>query len=75
VSEGRSDSADSLAEAAVPQDLQAELDADPAAAAAFAALPPSHRRDCVDRIVSAKRPATRTRRVRETVHRVGPPRD
>lgn len=54
----------------VPHDLQIELHDDPEAAAAFAALPPSHRREYVDWILSAGRPETRTRRVEETVRRV-----
>ena len=54
----------------VPHDLQIELHDDPEAAAAFAALPPSHRREYIDWIISAKRPETRTRRVEETARRV-----
>lgn len=57
-------------EIAVPHDLQTELHDDPEAAAAFAALPPSHRREYVEWIVSARRPETRTRRVEETARRV-----
>lgn len=54
----------------VPHDLQIELHDDPEAAAAFAALPPSHQREYIDWIISARRPETRTRRVEETARRV-----
>ncbi len=57
----------------VPHDLQIELHDDPEAAAAFAALPPSHRREYIDWILSAKRPETRTHRVEETARRVKRP--
>ena len=59
----------------VPHDLQIELHDDPEAAVAFAALPPSHRSEYIDWILSAKRPETRTRRVEETARRVKAPRD
>lgn len=58
------------AEIPVPHDLQRELQDDPEAAEAFAALPPSHRREYIDWILEAKRPETRTRRVEETARRV-----
>jgi len=54
----------------VPHDLQIELHDDPEAAEAFAALPPSHRREYIDWILDAKRPDTRARRVEETARRV-----
>jgi uncharacterized protein YdeI (YjbR/CyaY-like superfamily) len=54
----------------VPHDLQIELHDDPAAEAAFAALPPSHRREYIDWILEAKHPETRARRVEETARRV-----
>lgn len=54
----------------VPHDLQIELHDDPEAADAFAALPPSDRRDYVDWILEAKRPDVRARRVEETARRV-----
>jgi uncharacterized protein YdeI (YjbR/CyaY-like superfamily) len=50
-------------EAAVPDDLAAALAANPAAQAAFAAFPPSHRREYVDWIAGAKRAETRARRL------------
>ena len=59
----------------VPHDLQIELHDDPEAAAAFAALPPSHQREYIDWIISARRPETRMRRVEETARRVKQPRD
>ena len=58
------------AEIPVPHDLLIELHDDPEAAAAFAALPPSHRREYVDWILEAKRPETRARRVEETARQV-----
>ena len=57
----------------VPHDLQIELHDDPKAAAAFAALPPSHRREYIDWILEAKRPETRAYRVEETARRVKAP--
>lgn len=58
------------AEIPVPHDLQIELHDDPEAAAAFAALPPSHRREYIDWILEARRPETRMRRVEDTARRV-----
>ncbi|MGE5228324.1 MAG: YdeI/OmpD-associated family protein [Deltaproteobacteria bacterium] len=58
----------------VPHDLQIELHDDSEAAAAFAALPPSHRREYIDWILEARRPETRARRVEETARRVKRPR-
>jgi len=58
----------------VPHDLQIELHDDPEAEAAFAALPPSHRREYIDWILEAKRAETRARRVEETARRVKQPR-
>ncbi|HEU0129469.1 MAG TPA: YdeI/OmpD-associated family protein [Mycobacteriales bacterium] len=51
----------------VPPDLQAALDADPAARAAFDRLAPSHRREHADAVAGAKRPETRARRVEKTL--------
>jgi uncharacterized protein YdeI (YjbR/CyaY-like superfamily) len=53
----------------VPDDLQAALDADPAAAAGFAALSPSARRAALESIARAVRPQTRQRRIAATVAR------
>ena len=63
------------AEIPVPHDLQIELHDDPEAAAAFASLPPSHRREYIDWILGARRPETRVRRVEETARRVKTGRD
>ena len=52
-----------------PDDLQAALDADPAAAARWRTWAPSHRRQYVYCVLEAKRPETRTRRVAEIVRR------
>jgi uncharacterized protein YdeI (YjbR/CyaY-like superfamily) len=74
VSDGRPEDSGRPDALTVPHDLQTRLEEDAEAAAAFAALPPSHRREYVDWIVSAKRPDTRVRRVAETVRRVRQPR-
>jgi hypothetical protein len=55
----------------VPQDLAAALATDPAAKAAFAKLSFTHRREYVEWVEEAKRPATRSRRIAATVERVG----
>lgn len=51
----------------VPQDLQAAIDANPAAAATFAAFPPSCRREYVEWITEAKRDETRTKRLNQAI--------
>jgi uncharacterized protein YdeI (YjbR/CyaY-like superfamily) len=58
------------ANATVPDDLQAALDASPAAAAAFAALKKTLRYAILWRIHTAKRPETRARRIAEFVGRL-----
>ncbi len=73
MSEEDQDHATPRAEIPVPHDLQIELHDDPEAAAAFAALPPSHRREYIDWILEAKRPETRAHRVEETARRVKAP--
>jgi uncharacterized protein YdeI (YjbR/CyaY-like superfamily) len=61
---------------AVPDDLAAALAAVPAAARAFAALPPSHRREYLNWIAEAKKPQTRATRIAKTVAMVlAPARD
>ena len=54
----------------VPADLRTALDADADAAAAFAALSFTHRRESVEWVEEAKRPETRARRIAGTVERV-----
>jgi uncharacterized protein YdeI (YjbR/CyaY-like superfamily) len=49
--------------ASVPDDLQRELDADPAAAAVFADLDSRNRYAIIWRLNDAKRPETRARRL------------
>jgi uncharacterized protein YdeI (YjbR/CyaY-like superfamily) len=49
--------------ASIPEDLQRELDHDPAAAAAFAELDARNRYSIIWRINDAKRPETRQRRI------------
>jgi hypothetical protein len=51
----------------VPPDLARALRANARAAAAFARLAPSHRREYVGFVIEAKRPETRARRVEKTV--------
>lgn len=58
------DSAEALE---VPPDLAAALSANPTAAQYFAAFPPSSKKVILQWVGSAKRPATRARRVAETV--------
>jgi uncharacterized protein YdeI (YjbR/CyaY-like superfamily) len=53
--------------AAVPDDLQRELDANPAAAAAFADLDSANRYAITYRLAEAKKPETRERRLRKFV--------
>jgi hypothetical protein len=55
----------------VPDDLARALRDDPAAAAAWDRLAPSHRRAHVGAILDAKRPETRARRVASTVEALG----
>jgi hypothetical protein len=56
----------------VPTDLRSALREDPVAEAAFAKLSFTHRREYVEWVEEAKRPATRARRIAETVERVKP---
>ncbi len=66
--DGRWDAAyDGLRDATVPDDLQRELDASPAAAEFFATLKGQNRYAILHRIQTAKRPETRARRIREFV--------
>lgn len=51
----------------VPQDMQAALDAHPAAAATFGGFPPSAQREYVEWIVEAKRDETRTKRLAQAI--------
>jgi hypothetical protein len=57
----------------VPRDLRAALHDDAGAAAAFAKLSFTHRREYVEWVEGAKRPETRARRIAETVDRVKQP--
>ena len=54
----------------VPKDLAAALASDPETKNAFAKMSFTHRREYVDWIEEAKRPATRARRIAATVERV-----
>jgi uncharacterized protein YdeI (YjbR/CyaY-like superfamily) len=53
----------------VPDDLRSALDADPAAAAGFAAQSPSARRAALESVARAVRPSTRQRRIAAIVAR------
>jgi uncharacterized protein YdeI (YjbR/CyaY-like superfamily) len=55
------------ADLATPRELEAALDANPAARAAFDAFPPSGRREYVEWVVEAKRPETRDKRIAQAV--------
>ncbi len=50
-----------------PRELEQALRSDPAARAAYAAMPPSHRRGYVEFIEEAKRPETRVRRLQQAL--------
>jgi uncharacterized protein YdeI (YjbR/CyaY-like superfamily) len=66
--DGRWDEAyDSPATSTVPDDLQAELDADPDAAAFFAGLSSTNRYAILYRLQEAKKPETRARRLEKFV--------
>ena len=66
--DGRWDAAyDSPSRVTVPDDLQAALDANPAAAAFFATLKGGNRYAILYRLRDAKRPETRARRLAEFV--------
>ena len=54
----------------IPPELQAALDGDPGAAAAFTRLSFSHRREYVEWIAGAKRAETQARRVAQTLDRL-----
>jgi uncharacterized protein YdeI (YjbR/CyaY-like superfamily) len=66
--DGRWDAAyDAPSTATVPDDLQAALDAHPAAAAFFATLNSQNRYAILHRVQTAKRPETRARRIEKLV--------
>ena len=54
----------------IPDDLQRALDASAEAKSAFMKLPPSHQREYLEWITSAKKEETRARRVAETLKRL-----
>ena len=64
---GSWDSLDAAEAGLVPDDLAAALEADDAAAGHFAAFSPSARKMILTWVLAAKQPATRARRVAETV--------
>ena len=54
----------------LPPELDEALARDAGARSVFERLPPSHRREYVEWIGEAKRPATRARRVEQTLERL-----
>jgi hypothetical protein len=54
----------------VPDDLRKALKRCPGAEKAFAAMPPSHQREYISHIDSAKRPETRARRIEQSVQKM-----
>lgn len=70
--DGRWDAAyESQRTATVPPDLQAALDADAAAARAFASLPKSERFSLIFNVVTARKSATRQERIERIIARLG----
>jgi uncharacterized protein YdeI (YjbR/CyaY-like superfamily) len=66
--DGRWDAAyDSQSTASVPEDLQAALDASPAASAFFATLSGANRYAILFRVQTAKKPETRARRIAQFI--------
>lgn len=57
----------------VPPELEEAFAANPAARAAYEALPPSHKKQHLWEIYSAKRPETRAKRIERTVERLAGP--
>jgi len=51
----------------MPAELQAALDVDSAATAAYERLAPSHRREYAQHVAEARQPATRQRRAERVV--------
>lgn len=58
---------DAPREVVVPPELQAALDGDPAASAAWERLAPSHRREHANAVADAKRPETKASRVEKVL--------
>ncbi len=56
-----------------PEDLRSALAADPLARAAYDRLPPSHKREHLRAIESAKKPETRQRRIERALEMLRPP--
>jgi hypothetical protein len=54
----------------LPRDFKQALAGNPQAAAAFAAMPPSHKQEYLDHITSAKKDVTRARRIAVTIERL-----
>ena len=61
---------DAPREVALPEDLAAALDANPASRAAFDALAPSRRKEHARSVADAKRPETRARRIEKVLEAV-----
>jgi Domain of unknown function (DUF1905)/Bacteriocin-protection, YdeI or OmpD-Associated len=54
----------------VPRDFKQALAGNPQAAAAFAAMPPSHKQEYLDHINEAKKDVTRLRRISATIEKL-----
>ena len=57
----------------LPDDVAQALAGNPAAQAAYEKLPPSHKREYLNWINSAKRPETRNRRIADTITKLQSP--
>lgn len=68
--DGSWEALDAVERLEVPRDLEQALGASKQARAAYEKLPPSHRKQYLYWINSAKRPATREKRIRETISRL-----
>ena len=58
---------DDVQKSVIPDDLQAAFDHNEKAFENFSAFPPSSKRIILERILNAKKPETRTKRIEETV--------
>jgi uncharacterized protein YdeI (YjbR/CyaY-like superfamily) len=57
-------------EVEVPEDIAAALSTSAVANAAFAKMPPSHKRRWIDHIIEAKKPETRASRIAKMVEQI-----
>ena len=57
----------------MPEDIAVALKSSPVADAAFAKMPPSHKRRWIDHIIEAKKPETRASRIAKMVEQIEAP--